>query len=141
MQNLVTQLFSVDHDRLDFLFQMYQKTRRSDPQAASRFFNKFTAGLRQHIEWEETLLFPAFDNAMGTQGFGPTAVMKSEHEQIKTLLDQIATHLATDSPADAAELALLDLLEVHNAKEENILYVECDSVLSEEQIAEILLKL
>lgn len=139
MPNLITQFFSVDHDRLDFLFHMYQQAKETDKEAAIKFFDKFSAGLKRHIEWEENLLFPAFDDALGTHGFGPTAVMRTEHDQIKSMLEQIHSKLNLGQQTDAIEQALLDILQVHNTKEENILYVECDRVLTEQHTAALFL--
>ena len=61
MQNLVTQFFSVDHERLDFLFRMYQKNKQNQRYKAVLLFDKFSEGMKRHIRWEEELLFPMFD--------------------------------------------------------------------------------
>ena len=61
MQNLVTQFFSVDHERLDFLFRMYQKNKQNQRYKAVLLFDKFSEGMKRHIRWEEELLFPMFE--------------------------------------------------------------------------------
>ena len=42
MQNLVTQFFSVDHERLDFLFRMYRENKKNQRYKAVLLFDKFS---------------------------------------------------------------------------------------------------
>ncbi len=141
MNNLVAQFFSADHERLDFLFRMYRENKRSERYKAVLLFDKFAEGLKRHIDWEEQLLFPAFDDAMGTQGHGPTKVMRNEHDQIKAMLDEISESLKQDVHCEPLEKALQELLLAHNEKEEQVLYVQCDRVLSEERLLAIFLEM
>lgn len=139
MQNLVTQFFSVDHERLDFLFRMYRENKQNQRYKAVLLFDKFSDGLKRHIRWEEELLFPMFEKATGLKGAGPTMVMRHEHDQIKAMLDEISESLKNDEHSEALEKALSELLLLHNEKEEQVLYVQCDQSLTEEQLLTLFL--
>lgn len=139
MQNLVTQFFSVDHERLDFLFRMYQKNKQNQRYKAVLLFDKFSEGLKRHIRWEEELLFPMFEKATGINGSGPTMVMRHEHDKIRAMLDEISESLKNDDHSEALEKALSELLLLHNEKEEQVLYVQCDRALKEEQLLTLFL--
>lgn len=141
MRNILTQFFSTDHDRLDFLFHNYQLNKGIDSDKAFRFFSKFTSGLEQHIKWEEELLFPAFEEAYRMDKGGPTFVMRAEHKVIKSLLNQIESAISAGRPADQEEQKLVEFLTLHNEKEEQVLYVNADSKISKDQIGEMFLQI
>ena len=139
MQNLVTQFFSVDHERLDFLFRMYRENKKNQRYKAVLLFDKFSEGLKRHIRWEEELLFPMFEKANGLKGAGPTMVMRQEHGQIEAILEEISDGLKNDDHSEALENTLLELLLLHNEKEEQVLYVQCDRALTKEQLLALFL--
>ncbi len=86
---------------------------------------------RRHFEIEETLLFPAFEAATGSQG-GPTQVMRMEHEQMKALLQRMETAFHEGDLTQLARVGetLMILMQQHNLKEENMLYPMMDQVLA-----------
>ncbi len=141
MNNLVTQFFSIDHQRLDFLFRMYRENKGGERYKAVLLFDKFRTDLTRHINWEEELLFPAFDKAMGLNGVGPTEVMRQEHQKIKGLLERISQSLKADEHSENLEKELMELLLLHNEKEEQILYVQCDRTVTDEQLVAMFLEI
>lgn len=75
-------------------------------------------------------MFPAFEARTGmTQG--PTMIMRSEHEQMTDLLDQMAGAVASkDRNAYLGDAdTLLVLMQQHNMKEEQMLYQMADQAL------------
>ena len=74
-----------DHDRLDDLFNKYKDLKNSDPNKAEEMFSEFKSGLEKHILWEEDILFPLFEKKTGMYEGGPTAVMRLEHKNIKSI--------------------------------------------------------
>lgn len=137
----ITAFFEQDHDRLDALFEKFQKSKRVDFPAAKHAFREFLTGLQRHIVWEEELLFPAFERATGMRDVGPTAVMRMEHQQIHRTLEEIHQKVRIQDPnSDAAEAQLISVLTQHNQKEENILYPAIDRMVSPELCVEILRK-
>ena len=133
----ITDYYEQDHDRLDGYFKEFQRLKRTNFAEARLFFRKFKIGLERHIGWEEELLFPPFEEKTGMRQ-GPTTVMRMEHQQIKSLIEQAREKLRAGNPeTDAEELALLQVLGAHNQKEEQILYSAIDQVLSEPERQEV----
>lgn len=117
-----------DHRRLDALFADTAKlVAAADYAAAAARFAEFATGLDRHIEQEEQILFPVFEQATGmTQG--PTTVMRHEHVAIRALLVEIRAAIAEGERArfQAAAQELGAVLGDHNMKEERILYPMTD---------------
>jgi len=126
--------FAADHDRLDALFDEFARLRRSDFARAKEVFKEFKFGLQRHIIWEESILFPLFEQRTGMHQRGPTEVMRIEHRRIGDCLEAIHQKVKAQDPnSDREELALLEALTVHNEKEETILYPALDRLLSDEE--------
>jgi hemerythrin-like domain-containing protein len=132
MQDLtVTSYLGEDHRRLDAIVEeVGQRLREKDFPEAARRFGEFVSGLNRHIEAEEHVLFPAFEELTGASG-GPTAVMRGEHIDIRGLMDAVTTALRDEvaSSAEEALRALVQLLASHNHKEERMLYPMTDNAL------------
>ena len=132
--SLPTRIFPDHHRHCDNLFVAAEESVQSGDWAASASaFEHFQAQMQAHFEAEEGVLFPAFESATGMTG-GPTQMMRYEHEQMRTLLAQLAAACEardTDAYSGAAE-TLLMLMQQHNMKEENILYPMCDQALGDE---------
>ena len=122
------------HRHCDDLFvNAEDAVQRGDWATALPAFERFRAQMNAHFEVEEGLLFPAFEAATGMSQ-GPTEMMRHEHEQMRSLLLQLAAACeARDGAAYAgAAETLLMLTQQHNMKEENILYPMCDQALGAE---------
>ncbi len=132
--SLPTQILPRHHKHCDDLFVAAEESvQRGDWMAAAPAFARFHDQMRAHFEAEENLLFPAFEAATGMSA-GPTQMMRHEHEQMRSMLSQLAEACAAhdgEGYAGAAE-TLLMLMQQHNMKEENILYPMCDQALGAE---------
>lgn len=104
-----------------------------DWNAAAAAFAQFQALVLQHFGAEESLLFPAFEEKSGMR-MGPTQVMRSEHLQMRQLMDACASALQASDADDYAGYAdtLSIMMQQHNVKEENVLYPLCDQHLGEQ---------
>ncbi|MDF0642473.1 MAG: hemerythrin domain-containing protein [Nitrospira sp.] len=132
----ISSYFEDDHDRLDELFKSFQTLKRSNFDKAKDAFTQFRFGLQRHIEWEEELLFPLWEEKTGMYESGPTVVMRTEHRRIAEQLEAIHDKVeAQNSDSDAEEQALLGLLAAHNMKEERVLYPSIDGVTTPEERA------
>lgn len=121
-----------DHARLDELFGKFQALRDKNPVEAKQNFCPFRRGLFAHITWEEDILFPVFEEKTGMKDSGPTAVMRMEHTEIKSLLDQIRGKIkAGDFDTGEMENALDTILRSHNNKEESVLYPWIDQAVED----------
>lgn len=128
----IREILPPHHKHCDALFSAAEEAaQQGDWAACAASQTQFSAELLAHLDAEEALLFPAFENATGmTQG--PTQVMRMEHGQMRELNQQMNQALAAkdaDAFAGAAE-TLLILMQQHNMKEENILYPMCDQALA-----------
>ncbi len=138
----ITSYFKADHDRLDSLFQQFQKAKDQSIDEAKPFFKEFNNDIRRHIVWEEEILFPLFEDKTGMKGAGPTNVMRLEHRSMKEALDRIHSKLRegrTDTDSD--EAAVLFVLREHNEKEETILYPMIDRLTPEGERKDVFLRM
>ncbi len=137
MNNLTVQTsFAHDHDRLDQLLETYRRLKGVDFAQAKQAFREFTFGLQRHIIWEETVLFPLFEEKTGMRDRGPTAVMRAEHREIGRCLEALHDKVRRqDADSGREEQALLQALFAHNHKEENVLYPAIDRLSSAEEKA------
>lgn len=96
-------------------------------------FSSFCQELNGHLAMEEDILFPALDDKMGGP-CGPTEVMRSEHEQMRELLQELTEAIQTqnkDTFLGCSE-TLMMLIQQHNMKEERMLYPMTDKLLADE---------
>ena len=138
----VVEYLTWDHRRLDALWDATKRLAAlgSFEQASERFA-EFHYGLSRHIDAEEQVLFPAFEQHAGHPG--PVEVMRIEHVQIRKALGEIAQALAS---SDVARLAtpsetLENVLDPHNAKEEQVLYPMVDRFVSDRERADLVRKM
>lgn len=81
--------------------------------------------LRQHLHLEETVLFPALEGSVGLS----IMVMEREHGLMWPLMQALTKACREGAPLEAMEDdldELFQLLQVHNPKEEQILYSVAD---------------
>lgn len=129
--------FSDDHRECDELWASVEGavTSADKAKAATAWpaWPAFSQRLLAHLKMEEEVLFPAFEAATGMKG-GPTAVMRSEHTQMRGVLAEMERRVASgdlDGLLDQGD-TLLMLIQQHNAKEEGMLYPMAEQVLSQQ---------
>ncbi len=125
------QFFSTDHRICDELWAAVEAAVDAGDEArVAKAFAAFDAAMRRHMDMEEHVLFPAFEEATGMT-MGPTRVMRAEHQQMRGLLDQMAQAVGHDDGAlvDQGD-TLMMLIQQHNMKEEGMLYPMCDGHLT-----------
>jgi regulator of cell morphogenesis and NO signaling len=133
---LLSTLLEREHDEIDGGIEAYADglaSGSSDPAPLLRAM----AALRRHIYLEEEFVFPPLRAAGMAM---PIFVMLREHGTIWDAMAALDEQLASE--ADPAALGsacreLLALLEVHNAKEEPIIYPRADAELSDETAARL----
>ncbi len=113
-----------EHRRCDDLFaQAESAVANGDLETARRDFGEFERSMNRHFDFEEQVLFPAIETAMGP-GMGPVQVMRLEHDQMRALFRDMTLALAAGDKQRYLGLSetLLILMQQHNMKEEHILY-------------------
>jgi hemerythrin-like domain-containing protein len=128
----IATLMTHDHRACDHDFARAETlAAKGDWVGAQQALGNFSSALEAHFHAEETTLFPAFEAATGMTN-GPTAVMRGEHTEMRSALENLARALAThdaDEFAGEAE-TLMIMMQQHNMKEESVLYPMCDAHLS-----------
>lgn len=138
----VTEFLEGDHRRLDAILPDVECLLAAGSFAdAGARFAEFTCGLGRHIDVEEQVLFPAFEEMTGMHG-GPTMVMRSEHVGIRRHMSEAAGALqAADAAAAGAALReLADALATHNVKEERMLYPMADQAAGSDRARDELVR-
>lgn len=132
--NNIKDYMSDDHRRCDDRFAAAeQAVSAGDWETGAAEFNAFRKAMEAHFGMEEEVLFPEFEAATGMTD-GPTAVMRSEHDEMRRLFEQMAIAMDAryeDEYLDTAETLLL-LMQQHNMKEEQMLYEMADRQLGDE---------
>ncbi|OMH29067.1 hemerythrin domain-containing protein [Motiliproteus sp. MSK22-1] len=96
-------------------------------QTATEQWRLFSDELKSHLEMEELVLFPRFEEATGNSN-GPTNMMRMEHQQMLALSHQIESALSAEQDEEFLGLSetLMVLMQQHNMKEEQVLYPMAD---------------
>lgn len=129
----ITEYLSAYHQHCDNLFaEAETAAMKNDLAAAQAGFAAFHQGMQHHLAVEETILFPAFEQATGSS-MGPTRVMRMEHEQMRELFAQMQAALDANDTQTYAGLSetLLVLMQQHNFKEEQMLYPMADRAVQD----------
>jgi len=128
----INESLTEDHDRLDELLEGFQEWKVKDFGKAKDFLMQFTLGLHRHLRWEETILFPLFEQKTGQTGL--TNTLRGEHEEIREWLEALGRKVEqNDAACDHEEKMLVEELGGHNAREEYALYPELDKLLTDEE--------
>jgi len=126
-----------DHAECDERFARAEEAAQArDWEALAGKLDAFVEMARRHFDLEESLLFPAFEQRTGMSA-GPTQIMRSEHEQMRELIESLVGAAAArdaDGYAGFAETLLL-MMQQHNLKEEQVLYPMIDAALGADEEA------
>lgn len=128
----ISDFMGTDHTRCDELFAQLElvviHAKWDEAEAACKDFER---AMDRHFSMEEAVLFVAFEETTGNS-MGPTSVMRMEHRHlrdlIKLLSDAVARHDADSFFGHADTLRIM--MHQHNMKEESILYLMTDRILS-----------
>jgi len=127
----IVEFLGTDHRACDDLFASAENAvALKDWDSARSLFGRFESAMAHHFAMEEAVLFPAFEARTG-MSMGPTQVMRSEHEQMLGLIEDMARAVAGSDQDGYLGLSetLNMLMQQHNLKEENMLYPMSDQVL------------
>jgi hemerythrin-like domain-containing protein len=122
-KSLVQYLTDQHREADGFWAEVENAAGKKDAAGASAAFERFDRSMRQHLAYEEEVLFPEFEQATGMVG-GPTMVMRAEHKQMRALLDQLRGAVTKSDHAAVLDVGdtLFTLIAQHNMKEEGMLY-------------------
>ena len=129
---MISEYMTEAHRQCDDHFaQAEESAANGQLDEALKAFNQFHLEMEAHFSKEEKILFPAFEQATGMTA-GPTQVMRMEHTQMSSLLDEMLQSLTAQDSEQYLGLGetLLILMQQHNMKEEQILYPMADKSLA-----------
>jgi hemerythrin-like domain-containing protein len=132
-ESSLKEYFTLDHRRCDSIWAEIEGAAEGDSRSdIPGLWQRFDAAMRRHLAMEEEVLFPAFEQATGMTGGGPTFVMRSEHEQMRGLLEQMSSVVGAGDFDEFLDLGdtLLMLIQQHNQKEEHMLYPMAEQALA-----------
>ena len=132
MSSTINSFMAAHHKECDELFaQAEQAVSEGDWEGGLSRWQAFADELEKHFTREEQILFPEFEQATGMTG-GPTQMMRMEHEQMRSLVNEInkaGTARDMDQFLGLSE-SLMVTMQQHNMKEEQILYPMTDQSLT-----------
>lgn len=133
----IHQLYEDDHRRLDALFDSFKDKKHKDPKRAKEVFQEFSKGLEQHMAWEESILFPEYDDRLPNE-LNVTEELRDDHSQLLDQLRAIERKLERgDLETGREEARLSRILDAHNRSEEQGLYPKLEGLLSDAERREI----
>lgn len=135
MSKGLTDFLTCEHRHCDELLAEAEiAASKNEWQHAETSFREFYEATTRHLSMEEEVLFPAFEKKTGNTR-GPTCVMRSEHREIRNILDDLNEALSKQNCTSFLGFAdtLNIMLQQHNMKEENILYPMTEQVLFDMQ--------
>lgn len=135
MKETVTSYMEQDHDLIDGIAERALAAAEArDFDALRREATEFLARLRHHIDVEENVLFPVFEQRTGMVAAGPSRQMRVEHELMQPLLAQMEQAVAGNDSVgfQLSVKALFDILKPHNMKEEQMMYPMIDELAGQE---------
>jgi hemerythrin-like domain-containing protein len=130
----ISDFMTQDHRACDDLLAVAEENiAKGNWDKATEQFDKFRKDTERHLTIEEESLFPAFENKTGMT-MGPTQIMRSEHQQMRKVFDDLALKLAARDMDGCLGLTetLMVLMQQHNMKEEQVLYRMMDQSLGGE---------
>lgn len=141
-----------DHRKIDALFARLRRdlselhgSPEANADTLAESFRVVDERLERHIRWEEQLLFPAAEAKAPELARGASRVMRLEHTQIRSYMNDIRIGFATPPLAAEGLERIRDMLQTaesllnaHNEKEETVYYPLCDRLLTSEEAARVL---
>ncbi len=129
----IKEYLTTDHRKCDELFAAMEDAATQSLENAKEAYKVFVADTERHFQMEERVMFLEFENKTGMTE-GPTAMMRHEHAQMRSLMQQMGEALEAGNKDKFFGLAetLMILMQQHNMKEEQMLYSMAQQHLSAE---------
>jgi iron-sulfur cluster repair protein YtfE (RIC family) len=140
----VHSFFSWDHHRLDVVLDdVTAAVEAGELDQAQRTFVHYERGMRRHMRIEEEVVSLLYAIERTGDAKGPVEMMRREHADILSLIDEMGTALTRQDAAayKAARDTLTQLLPEHHLKEEQMLYPLLDSLVGGGEVAQVVSRL
>ena len=129
----IKEFLSADHSKCDELFAHMEDVASKSLADAKEACKEFQQETERHFQMEERVMFLEFEIKTGMSE-GPTSMMRHEHAQMRTLMQQLMDALEADNKDKffGTSETLMILMQQHNMKEEQMLYTMAQQHLSAE---------
>ena len=126
----ISHYLSEEHRECDAMLARAEEAVHSKSDDALTLTQTFVDELFAHLDKEEKVMFPAFEEATGMTT-GPTNMMRQEHMQMRGLASGLVEAVQNSDTKRYFGLTetLMILIQQHNMKEEQMLYRMADQHL------------
>ena len=127
---MIKEFMTQDHRECDNLYAPLEEAiSKGDFEKALELYTPFKEAMLIHFAMEEEKLFPKMEEFIGS-GEGPIYVMKMEHNQIRSIINQLGEAINSKNQQKALGLGetFMIMTQQHNMKEEQILYTMADQL-------------
>jgi len=115
------EFFTLDHRRCDENWaEVEAAVQAGDAELKEKNWRTFQGEMLRHLRMEEEVMFPAFEQASGMTGGGPTFVMRSEHEQMRGLIEQMGAAADAGDYDELVDLGDSLLMLIQNPSRTNL---------------------
>ena len=132
----INQFMTADHRSCDEQFaQLENIVDSGNFEGAEVMFKEFTNHMLLHFKMEEQVMFPKYSSTGGGH-CDPTEVMIMEHNQMRSIFDQMKKALEEKDINKFLGFSenLLFTMQQHNMKEEQMMYNFADDILDSQDI-------
>jgi len=132
---MIKEFMTQDHRECDNLYAPLEEAiGQGDFEKALELFVPFKNAMLKHFAMEEEVLFPKMEEFIGG-GEGPIYVMKMEHDQIRSIINQLGEAIKAKNRDKALGLGetFMIMTQQHNMKEEQILYTMAEQLPLDKQ--------
>lgn len=128
-----TDMLKKQHREVATLFR--QALRAEKPDERTELAETIAEKLSMHASIEETIFYPAFREAVGTQK-GENLVLEAyeEHNVVKMILEDLADADPDDESFTAKITVLKEIVEHHVEEEENEMFPAAEKKLGKERL-------
>jgi hemerythrin-like domain-containing protein len=129
----IKEYLTQDHRDCDEILATMEQEASKELSSAQSSCNQFCDAMEHHFQMEERVMFAEFEAKTGmTQG--PTAMMRMEHDQMRSLLNDLKSAIADNNSEKffGTSETLMIMIQQHNMKEEQMLYTMAQQHLSAE---------
>ncbi|MFA6427357.1 MAG: hemerythrin domain-containing protein [Candidatus Magasanikbacteria bacterium] len=136
----IQEFMDADHAHVDHLWSDFL-AEKHNPQKALELCKKFYSHIKKHIDIEDNVLFPRFDEFTGlSTEEGPTYIARRDHTSILKLIKQVEDACTRNDVGEIERVAehLGKALHKHRERENLIQYPVLDSFIPDEEWSTIL---
>jgi hemerythrin-like domain-containing protein len=131
------ELIKEDHRRVEALFEKYGALEEEETEQKKELAETIMDELEAHTEMEETIVYPAFQEAFDDTDERKVEEAYAEHGVAKNLIEELRSLMPDDPQYDAKMMVLKENIMHHVEEEESELLPSAEEAVSSEEMARI----